>query len=159
MLSQQFEVNKVWPISFVTRKLSAAKSNYNVFEKEMLAIVHVHKKWRHFLQEARHNTIIYSNHQNLTSFQTVVTLNCRQARWAEALESFNLDLFYGKGNFKGKADALSRCPAFTSREGGTTAAGERTLLRQEQWLEVAAMGIHQQQPQFLSETPRWSRRL
>ena len=38
-------------------------------------------------------------------------------------------------------DTLSRCPAFTSREGDTTAARPQTMLRKEQWLEVGAMEL------------------
>jgi hypothetical protein len=47
-------------------------------------------------------------------------------------------LFYRKSSSNHKADTLSRCPAFTSREGGTTAAGQQTLLRNEQWVQIGA---------------------
>jgi len=40
-----------------------------------------------------------------------------------------------------KADILSRCPAFTSTEGGTTSPIDQMLLRKEQWLEVGAMQL------------------
>ena len=40
-----------------------------------------------------------------------------------------------------KADTLSRCPAFTSKEGGTTAASQRRLLQMEQWVEIGAMQL------------------
>jgi hypothetical protein len=77
-----------------------------------------------------------SDHQNLTYFKTAVSFNRRHARWAEELQTYNFDLFYRKGSSNQKADTLSRCPAFTSREGGPTAAGEQTLLRKEQWMEI-----------------------
>jgi hypothetical protein len=107
----------------------------------MLAIVFSLWKWRYFLQGAYHKTIIYSDHQNLTDFKTAVSLNRRQARWAEELQTYNFDLFYRKGCSNQKADTLSRCPAFTSREGGTTAAGQQMLLRKEQWMEIGAMQL------------------
>jgi hypothetical protein len=47
-------------------------------------------------------------------------LNRRQARWAESLQEYNFKIVYRKGTENGKADALSRCPEFTTREGGTT---------------------------------------
>ena len=68
-------------------------------------------------------------------------MNRRQARWAEELQSYSFDLFYRKGSSNQKADTLSRCPAFTSREGGTTAAGQQTLLQKEQWVEIGTMQL------------------
>jgi len=40
-----------------------------------------------------------------------------------------------------KADILSRCLAFTSREGGTTSATNQTMLQKEQWFKVGAMEL------------------
>jgi len=48
---------------------------------------------------------------------------------------------YRKGSQNQKADILSRCPAYTSREGGTTATTTEPLLGPDQWLEVGAMEI------------------
>jgi len=141
ILLQKFENGKLHPVSFISRKQSAPELNYDVFDNEMLAIVVSLRKWRYFLQGVQHKTIIYSNHQNLTYFKTAVSLNRRQARWAEELQSYDFDLFYRKGSSNLKADTLSRCPAFTSKEGGTTAAGQLTLLRKEQWVEIGAMQL------------------
>jgi len=141
ILSQKFEDGKLRPIDFVSRKLSPTEFNYDVYDKEMLAVVFTLKKWRYFLQGAIHKTIVYSDHQNLTYFKTAVSLNRRQARWAEDLVSFDFDLYYRKGSANQKADILSRCPEFTSGEGGMTATGNKTLLRKEQWLEIGAMQL------------------
>jgi hypothetical protein len=141
ILSQKFEDGKLHPVDFISRKLSQPELNYDVFDKQMLAIVFSLRKWSYFLQGAEHKTIVYSDHQNLTYFKTAVSLNRRQARWAEELQSYTFDLFYRKGSANQKADTLSRCPAFTSREGGTTAAGQQTMLRKEQWLEIGAMKL------------------
>jgi hypothetical protein len=68
-------------------------------------------------------------------------LNRRQARWAEELQSYTFDLFYCKGSSNQKANTLSRCPVFTSTEGSTTAAGQQSLLWKEQWVEIEAMQL------------------
>jgi len=99
------------------------------------------RKNRHYLQGAIHKTTIYSDHQNLTYFQTAVLLNRRQARWSEELTQYNFRLLYRKGSSDAKADILSRCPEFTSKEGGTTSATSQSMLDKEQWLEVGAMEI------------------
>jgi hypothetical protein len=48
------------------------------------------------------------------------------------LATINFDLFYRKESTNAKADTVSRCPAFTTREGGKTAAGNVTLMTKEQ---------------------------
>jgi hypothetical protein len=70
-----------------------------------------------------------------------VLLNRRQAWWSEELKQYNFQLLYRKGTSNAKADILSRFPAFTSREVGTTSATSQTMLDKEQWLEVGAMEL------------------
>jgi len=141
ILSQKFADGKIHPVRFVSRKLSPAELNYDVYNKEMLAIVFSLKKNRHYLQGAEHKSTIFSDHQNLTDFKPTVLLNRRQARWAEDLKQYNFQILYRIGSANVKADTLSRCPEFTSTEGGTTSATQQTLLDKDQWLEVGAMDI------------------
>jgi hypothetical protein len=75
--SQKFEDCKLHPVSSISRNLSLAEHNYDVYDNEMLAIVLAFRKWRHFLQGAQHMTIVYSDHRNLTYFKTAVSLNRR----------------------------------------------------------------------------------
>jgi hypothetical protein len=107
----------------------------------MLAVVFSLRKNRHYLQGAVHKTTILSDHQNLTYFKTAILLNRRQARWSEELKQYKFQLLYRKGSSNTKPDILSRCPAFTFREGGTTSATEQLMMDKEQWLEVGAMEI------------------
>jgi hypothetical protein len=144
ILSQKFEDGKIHPVRFTSRKLSPAELNYDVYDKEMQAVVFSLNKNRHYLQGAVHKTTIYSNHQNLTYFKSAILLNRRQAWWAEDLNQYNFVLLYRKGSANTKADILSRCPAFTSKEGGTTSATKQSLLDKEQWLEVGAMELEQE---------------
>jgi len=107
----------------------------------MLAVVFSLRKNRHYLQGAEHKTTIFSENQNLTYFKSAMLLNRRLARWAEELKQYNYALLYRKGISNAKADRHSRCPAFTSREGGTTSATNQTMLQKEQWLVVRAMEL------------------
>jgi hypothetical protein len=132
---------KIHPVRFVSRKLNPAQLNYYVYNKEILAVVFSLRKNRDYLQGAEHITTIFSDHQNLTYLKSAVLLNRRQARWAEELKLYNFQLFYRKGSSNAKVDILSRCPVFTSREGGTTSATNQTMLSKEQWLEVGAMEL------------------
>lgn len=48
------------PIAFLSRKLNSAERNYPVHEKELLAIVHACRQWRHHLQGDQHT--VYHPH-------------------------------------------------------------------------------------------------
>jgi hypothetical protein len=141
ILSQKFEDGKFHLVSFISRKLLRAELNYDVYEKEMLAIVFPFRKWRHCLQGVKHKIIVYSDHQNQTYFKSAVSRNRRQVRWAEDLETFNFDLFYHKCSANQNRDTLSTYPTFTSTEVGTRVAGNLTMSRKQQQMEVVAMEI------------------
>jgi len=75
ILSQKFEDGILRPVSFIFRKLSSGNLNYDVFDKEMLAMVFSITKWRYFLQGAEYKRIFYYNHHNRTYFMTAVSVN------------------------------------------------------------------------------------
>ena len=78
---------------------------------------------------------------NLQYFKETNQLNRRQARWAEVLQEYNFKIVYRKGSANGKADALSRCPEFISREGGTESTEKKALLGPELWVNMGAMEL------------------
>jgi hypothetical protein len=141
IVSQKFGDGKIHPVRFVSGKFNPAELNYDVYDKELLAVVLALRKNRHYLLGAVHKTMIFSDHQNLTNLKLAILLNRRQARWSEELKQYIFQLLYRMGTSNAKADILSRCPAFTSREGGTTSATNQTMLDMEQWLEVGAMEL------------------
>jgi len=94
-------------VAFHSRKLTPAEQNYDIYDKELLAIVDAFKYWRHYLQGARHKIVVITDHKNLTSFTTMKALNKRQVRWAEELSSYNFKINYCKGTKNQAADALS----------------------------------------------------
>jgi len=49
MVSRNYEDGKMHPSAFLSRKLSPAGINYDVIDKEMLAIVYALQKWRHYV--------------------------------------------------------------------------------------------------------------
>jgi hypothetical protein len=65
VLSQKFEDGHLHHVDVHLRKLTEAELNYDLYDKEMLAVVHAFKKWRHYLQGAQHKTLVYTDHQNL----------------------------------------------------------------------------------------------
>jgi hypothetical protein len=59
--------------------------NYNIYDKELLAIVVAFKVWRVYLEGVKYTIIVKIDYKNLTFFITMKELIRRQARWAETL--------------------------------------------------------------------------
>jgi len=80
ILSQQLPREEKWHlVAFYSKSLSPVEQNYEIHDKEMLAIICVLEEWRHFLEEARHPVEIWMDHKNLEYFMTAKKLNYRQA--------------------------------------------------------------------------------
>ncbi|CAI7881286.1 unnamed protein product [Closterium sp. NIES-53] len=94
------------PIAYESRKMQPPKRNYPVHDKEMLAIVHAFRVWRCFLTGA--DVTIRTDHKSLQYLRSQPTLNPRQIRWLDYLESnFHYTVTYKKGA-NNIADALTR---------------------------------------------------
>jgi len=77
----QFDKNDVLkPYAFYSRKNSAAESNYEIHDKELLAIIRCLEEWDSELRSLARPFIIYSDHQNLEYFMKKQKLNERQVR-------------------------------------------------------------------------------
>jgi hypothetical protein len=87
VLSQVQETKRLHPVAYHSRK--PAKINYDVHDKEMLAIVTAFKEWEHMLKSVAGAITVYTDHKNLEYFATSKVLTRRQARWSEHLAEFN----------------------------------------------------------------------
>jgi len=55
VLSQQSTTDGKWhPVAFYSKSLSSVERNYEIHDKEMLAIIRALEEWRHFLEGATH---------------------------------------------------------------------------------------------------------
>lgn len=105
------------PVAFFSRKLLPAEQNYQVYDKELLAIIAAFKHWRPYLEFSSEATIVLTDHKNLEYFTTTRNLSRRQVRWSEILADYNFVIHYRPGKQNGAADALSRRDR-PFREGG-----------------------------------------
>jgi hypothetical protein len=64
VLSQRDEGGALHSVAYWSRKMHPAELNYDIEDKEMLAIVVSIKHWRYYLEGARHSFMIYINHNN-----------------------------------------------------------------------------------------------
>ena len=94
VLSQHGEDERLHPVAFHSRKFTAAEINYEIHDKELLAIIDSFQEWRHFLEGARHPITVHTDHKNLEYFMSAKVLNRRQARWSISLSRFNFVITY-----------------------------------------------------------------
>jgi hypothetical protein len=94
------------PIAFRSQSLNPAQRNYEIYDKELLAIIEALREWHHYL--LGHHFEIWTDHQNLTYFREAQKINRRQACWYTELQDFDFELIHKKGSQMGKADLLSR---------------------------------------------------
>jgi len=69
---------------------SAAEMNYDIHNKELLAIYEAFCKWRHYLEGMSIPVEVLTDHKNLIYFQESKSLFRYQARWLEFLLYFNM---------------------------------------------------------------------
>ncbi len=113
---QQGTPAKLHPCAFFSRKLSPAERNYDIGNRELLAIKLALEEWRHWLEGAQQPFVVLTDHKNLEYLREAKRLNPRQARWALFFTRFNFSISYRPGSWNLKADpkrtAKSPNPSF-----------------------------------------------
>ena len=82
------------PVAFHSRTMQPAELNYEIYDKELLAIYDAFKHWRSYLEGAAHVILVMSDHKNLEYFTTTKVLTRHQACWSEYLSRFNYTIRY-----------------------------------------------------------------
>ncbi|KAF8673092.1 hypothetical protein RHS04_07686, partial [Rhizoctonia solani] len=124
---QPNESGALHPVAFFSCKLTPAKINYKIYNKEMLAIVNSLRHMRPWLLGTTTPISIVTNHCNLEYFMSTCVLNCQQACWLLFLADFNFVLSYAPGSCN-PANAPSCCPNYIPKEGDATLTGQQQVL-------------------------------
>jgi len=124
-------------IAFLSCTFTLTELNYDIHDKELLAIFEAFKKWRHYLEGSALPVNVVTGHKNLVYFSTTKILTQRQACWSEFLAQFNMVIRFRLERLGAKPDALTRhwdvypkegssgytsvnphnfCPVFTSEQ-------------------------------------------
>jgi len=119
------------PVAFLSKSLNETKRNYEIHDKEMLAIIRGLEAWRHLLKGAQYKFKIWTDHKNLEYFMKAQKLNRRQARWALYLSRFDFTLKHVAGSKMGKANGLSRRADWKV---GTDKDNEDQIFIKDQWI-------------------------
>lgn len=102
VLSQRYEDNKVHPCVNFSRCLTDAECNYDVGDREVLAIKLALEEWHHWLEGAKHPFGAFTDHKNLEYLRTAKRLNSRQPRWSLFFNRFTFSLSYRPGSKNAK---------------------------------------------------------
>ncbi|KAJ1330712.1 hypothetical protein BSLG_009164 [Batrachochytrium salamandrivorans] len=108
VLHQHDQSNTLRPVAFYSRQMNNAERNYDIYDKELLAVVESFKHWRHLLQGGLHPVTVLCDHKNLEYFMSTKKLTRRQARWSLELSEYTFTITHRPGKLNGRADSLSR---------------------------------------------------
>jgi len=89
ILSQYDDEGTLHLVAFYSKKHSPAECNYEIYDKELLALVRTFEEWRPHLEGSSHPDQVLSDHKNLEYLMSMKLLNRRQARWSEFLSRFD----------------------------------------------------------------------
>ena len=90
--------------------MTDAELNYDIYNKEPLAIMYALKEWCPYLLDTHETFEIWTDHKNLSYFRKAQDLNSQQAPWYLKLQDFDYMLHHIPGTSNSKANILSRLP-------------------------------------------------
>jgi hypothetical protein len=113
---------EIRPVAFHSCSLTLPELNYDIHDKELLAIFDAFKHWRHYLEGSPIPIDVVTDHKNLEYFSMTKVLTRRQVRWSEYLSPFNMVIRFRPGKLGAKPDTLTRRWDVYPKEGDNTYA-------------------------------------
>jgi len=83
------------------------EKRYYTSEQEFLAIIRAIQEWRHYIDGAPEETIIWTDHNNIIHWTNPAKLSRRMTRWSTTLSAYKIKIKHIAGNKNTTADALS----------------------------------------------------
>ena len=111
VLFQKDKVRKRCNVAYFLKALMPPEQNYNVWNREFLAVVAALQNWRHLLIGTQEPVLILMDHTNLQYYRHPQKINRRIARYINFLEDFNYQLKHIPG-ICNHADTLLRRPDY-----------------------------------------------
>ena len=81
--------------------------NYDVSNRELLAVKLALEEWRHWLEGAKQPFLVWNDHKSLIYLTDAKRLNSGQVRWVLFFRRFNFSITYRPSTRNVKTDALS----------------------------------------------------
>ena len=116
VLSQEGETNRCTqkliqhPITYYSSTFIPAERNYDIYERELLAVLKSLEHWRPHLAATEKPVTVLMDHVNLTFWKNPRKVNHRVARWFATLQDYNLKIKHIPGKLHVATDMLLRPP-------------------------------------------------
>jgi len=134
MLTQPAKKPKLHPVAYYSATFTETECNYDIYDRELLAIMKAITHWRPYLIWTDSPFTIYTDHANLLYWKSPQKLNRRTARWHSELQDYNFLLEHVPGKTHTAADALSHPPG---SDKGKDDNQQITMLPQATFIRIA----------------------
>jgi len=104
------------PIAYYSATFTPTERNYDIYERELLAIMKSLTHRRPYLGWTKETFTILTDHANLQYWKAPKNLNRRTARWHTDLQEYDYKIKHIPGSTNIPADALSRPPGVDKGE-------------------------------------------
>ena len=96
------------PINFMSKTFNQAQRNYDIFDREFLAMLWGLQHSRPLLVGSPHKVIVRTDHNNLRYWRDPQKISRRIAREVLELADYDIEIHHLQGKENGRVDALSR---------------------------------------------------
>ena len=140
VLSQEGELNprtkkpSQHPIAYYSATFTPTERNYDIYERELLAVLKALEHWRPHVAATDIPVTILTDHANLTFWKIPRKVNRRVARWFATLQDYNLIFKHVPGKLHAAPDMLSRPPGASRGEEDNQNV---TLIPPESFIRIA----------------------
>ena len=121
------------PIAYYSTTFTPTERNYDIYERELLAVIKALDHWRPHLAATEEPVTVLTDHANLTFWKNPRKVNRRVARWFSFLQDYNLVIKHVPGKLHAGPDMLSRPPNADKGEGDNT---DVTLIPSEAFIRT-----------------------
>ena len=106
ILRQCDENRKSYDVGYYSKALNETERNYNIWDREFMAVVFGLRNWRHLLAGSPHKVTVWTDHANLQYYRHPQKINRHVAQYVSTLAEYDLKLKHLPG-IKNRADLLS----------------------------------------------------
>jgi len=98
---------KLHPLAYYSATFLPAEKNYDIYKRELLAMMKSLAHWHHYLGWTKFPFIILTDHANLQYWKAPKNLDRRTARWHTDLQEYDFEIHYIPGKANTRPDILS----------------------------------------------------
>src|SRR6202012_3731638 len=88
ILTQRDEWNKPQAMGYFSKAFSEVERNYDIHDRELLAVLRGLEHWRHLLMGSPHEIMVFTDHKNLEYYCHPQRINRRVARYIPRLADY-----------------------------------------------------------------------